>query len=545
MAKNVPDNAVLIGVQRQVEALPFNLAPLKLQDAQGALKKDPRNVATLFLTGLLQIKLGEYQPGIATLKKALKLHKSSEVILGTLAFVFAQKTSEHNQAIKYLRKKLVFNRNDPQTHMLIASSHLELGEPDRALEVLDGAEKLVTDKARINALKAQCCLRMGDSTGARKHYKIVQELEPSAAFAVADKIAQLPDNTEQDLLALKPQLEKLLIESPQLFRTQEHLAGTYFALGEVCEKLKLYDEAFKHFEAGNKVPKPTPNATRWMDAFKILKETFTPELFKSVQSKGHLSAEQVFIVGMPRSGTTLVESILANHPSARDFGELEFFVRELHTLGVDGISGPTRGNTASFVKTRLMQAPIQGFQELGERYINLHEFQKLPGILKIDKMPQNFLALGLIALVFPNAKIIHCQRHPMDCALSIYRNNLGSYHDNYAFDLAEIGKYYREYVGLMQHWEDVLPIEIHNIRYENVIADPEDVARKMISALGLEWDPACLDHTKAKRDVKTASAWLVRQEIYSSSIQKWRIYEKQLQPLADDLADLVSALDNK
>ena len=214
-------------------------------------------------------------------------------------------------------------------------------------------------------------------------------------------------------------------------------------------------------------------------------------------------------------------------------------MRELHNLGIDGISGLPRGNTVAFVTERLIQAPIQGFVEIGERYIQQNGFQKLPGILKIDKMPHNFLALGLITLVFPNAKIIHCQRHPMDCALSIYRNNLGSYHDNYASDLTEIGKYYRAYADLMAHWKNVLPLNFQTVFYESLVEKTEDTAREMVRALDLDWEPACLDHSSTKRDVNTASVWQVRQEIYSTSVQKWRVYENQLQPLADDLADLI------
>ena len=319
MAKQIPDNAVLLRIQQQVEALPFNAVPQQLQNTQDILKREPRNVAHLFLSGLLHIKLGEYQAGVSSLKKALKIHKSSDLILGVLAFVHARKTSEHGEALKYLRKKLSLNRNDPQTYFLIASSHLELGEPDRALEVLDRVEKLEPNKAKIHALKAQCCMRMGDSAGARKHYKIIQEIDPSAIVAMADKIALLPDNSEEDLQGIKLQLEKLLGETPQLFRTQEHRAGSYFALGEVCEKLELFDEAFKHFESGNHVPKEMPDATDWTVAFDILKKVFTPELFKSVQADGHVSTEQVFVVGMPRSGTTLIESILAGHSLSQWF----------------------------------------------------------------------------------------------------------------------------------------------------------------------------------------------------------------------------------
>ena len=153
---------------------------------------------------------------------------------------------------------------------------------------------------------------------------------------------------------------------------------------------------------------------------------------------------------MVRSGTTLVESILAGLDNVRDCGELEFFIRELHMFGFDGISGPLRGTTPEQLREQILSAPADGFEGIGNRYIEHFNFQKHPGVKKVDKMPANILALGLIALVFPNARIIHCRRNPIDCALSIYQNPLRGYHENYANDLGDIAKFYRCYTELME-----------------------------------------------------------------------------------------------
>jgi len=152
-------------------------------------------------------------------------------------------------------------------------------------------------------------------------------------------------------------------------------------------------------------------------------------------------------------------------------------------------------------------------------------------------MPLNFRALGLIAMVFPNAKIIHSMRHPVNTCLSVYKNPLRGYNRTFANDLETLGHFYLEYADLMRHWQKVLPLNIHEVRYEHMVNDTQTHARNMISYLDLDWEEGCLENRQSKREVKTASMWQVRDKIYKTSVDKWRIYEKQLKPLTDILSD--------
>lgn len=220
---------------------------------------------------------------------------------------------------------------------------------------------------------------------------------------------------------------------------------------------------------------------------------------------------------MPRSGTTLIEQILASHPQVHGAGELDVLPRiarrawpHINTLtAVDG-------------------------HALAEDYLAaLHEAD--PKAARVsDKMPHNFLYLWLIALLFPNARVVHCERDPIATCWSIYRTNLGGDHD-YADDLVTLGEHYRDYQTLMAHWRQVLPIEIHSQRYEALVSEPEVQIRALLAYCGLDFDPACLSPHENKRRVKTASASQVSQPIYSHADDHWRAYAQFLQPLVEVL----------
>ncbi len=539
MASPPPDNATLAKLQQQIHALPQSSIMQHVQNVEAILKKDRKNPQHWFVLGSLFIRAGAFQQSLEALRTALKLHRKSEVILGAIAFLFAEKAKDYKESLVYLEQKFALNNKDPKTLFLIANCQLELGQPDLALDTLDQAAPLTENQAKIHALKAQCNIRLGDSKSARDNYRKVQELDPGAAFAMIDKIAALPDNSKKQLQELELQLKGVLVNQVSKFRHEQHRVAATAVLGEITEKLGNHQEAFDHYVAANELQKTFAAQSDWEKSFELLRGTFSSEVFEQVDVQGHPSEEQIFVVGMVRSGTTLIESILAGLDGVRDFGELEYMVPELHRFGVDGISGPNRGATIETLQSQVLQAPEGGFAGIGSRYIDSFNFQKYPGVKKIDKMPSNFLALGLIALVFPKAKIIHCRRNPIDCALSIYKNPLSGYHESYANDLTKIAKYYRNYEELMRHWKSVLPLKIHDIFYEDLVTNPGLVGAELAEATGLVWDAKALDHTRAKKDVQTASQWQVRKEIYQTSVEKWRIYEKQLKPVIDELVDLI------
>ncbi|MEM9279000.1 MAG: sulfotransferase [Pseudomonadota bacterium] len=541
MAKPVLDNGALLKIQKQVDAIPPFALQTELQKVLNASRQQSKKPAIQYAAGLILSKAGNQQGAVQYLEKALKLSKGSEVILGALAYVYASRIGDPAQALKYLQKKLQRNPRDPATLLMAANCHLELGDTKRALERLDKAEPLVSDKIRIHGMRSRCYLRMGDSVSARAELLAISKLDPSGLVAVGDMLASLPDNSPEQVDELEKTLSQALTDTPNRFRDDTHRSMTAAALGNIHEKRGNYETAFEYFQKANDLQPIDKQAASLLETgeFQIYPAVFGKDFLTKIP-EGHSSEDQVFVLGMPRSGTTLIESILGAHPEIEDFGELEFFTRQLHALGVTNPDNIPVEKRLENVRDNLEKAPADGFRNIGQQYIQLNGFDKLPGKLKVDKMPQNFRALGLIAAVFPKAKVIHSRRHPMDTCLSVFKNPLRGYHTTFANQLETLGKFYIEYAKLMRHWKNVLPLKTHEVRYENMVSDTERHARELIGFLDKEWDDACLSNRKAKRDVNTASVWQVRQDIYDTSVQKWRVYEKQLAPLTKILAEEIS-----
>ncbi|MGI9352411.1 MAG: tetratricopeptide repeat-containing sulfotransferase family protein [Rhizobiaceae bacterium] len=533
MAKPFLDNNSLLKIQKQVETIPTFALQSELNKVLAASRQQPKNPLAQFAAGLAISRTGDQFSAINYLENALKLAKGNEVILGALAYICAARMQDHTRALKYLRKKLQANRRDPATLMMLANSHLELGNTDKALETLEIAEPLVSDKIRIHGMRSRCYLRKGDSAGARKELLAISSLDPSGLIAVADMMSSLPDNTPEQLDELEKVLSDALKNDSAKFRDDSHRSLSAVSLGNIYESRGEYEAAFDYYVKSNNFQPRDKTASDFRETgeFEVQRAVFTEDFFKNVP-KGHDSEEQVFVLGMPRSGTTLIESVLAAHSRIEDFGELEFFAIQLHGLGITNPEKITVEQRISNVQNNLRNAPATGFSGIGEQYIQTNGFQKKPGIFKVDKMPQNFRALGLIATVFPNAKVIHSRRHPMDTCLSVFKNPLRGYHTMFANNLETLGKFYIEYAKLMRYWSSVLPTPVHEVRYEDMVASPEVHSRGLINFLGLDWQEECLINRKAKRDVNTASLWQVRQDIYKTSVEKWRVYEKQLAPLS-------------
>ena len=231
---------------------------------------------------------------------------------------------------------------------------------------------------------------------------------------------------------------------------------------------------------------------------------------------------------MPRSGTTLVEQILASHPKVHRAGELNYLHRVV-------TSRFTKIDDARFAES-LNQASTGDFSGAGGEYIRMIRERADSAGFITDKMPLNFHLIGMIKLMLPNAKIIHCCRDPLDTCLSIFKNYFSFDGHYYAYDLDEIGRYYNLYRDLMRHWRHVLPGFIYDIQYENLVAEQEKQSRALLAYCGLEWDDACLEFHKTDRPVQTASSAQVRRPIYKDSVQSWKRYENQLAPLRDVLS---------
>jgi tetratricopeptide (TPR) repeat protein len=303
-----------------------------------------------------------------------------------------------------------------------------------------------------------------------------------------------------------------------------------FALGKAYGDLGDHRRAFAHLRAGNAAKRALIkyDEESTLRLFRNIEGVFTPEMLKANSGRGDPATVPIFVVGMPRSGTTLVEQILASHPMVHGAGELNIFQEALRSVPGPG-GGPILGPRS------IAGLDAKSFAELGSRY--------LAGIRKLapaaphisDKMPTNFYFAGLIYLALPRARIIHVVRDPVDTCISCFSTLFAGPID-YCYDLGELARYYRHYEGLMAHWRRVLPAgHMLEVRYEDVVADQEGETRRMLAYCDLAWDPRCLEFHKTPRRVSTASAAQVRQPIYRDSIGRRRAYEEFIGPLLAEL----------
>jgi len=317
----------------------------------------------------------------------------------------------------------------------------------------------------------------------------------------------------------------------------EHRLHFEFALGKALEDRDAYAESFRHYAAGNalrlaQVPYSADDTTTRLGR---VRETYTREFFAARSRAGSDAPDPIFIVGLPRAGSTLIEQILSSHSAVEGTMELPEIISITRALRQ---SAPTRG--AGAYHDALAQLDPSALRALGEQYLERTRIhRKLGRAFFIDKMPNNFAHVGLIHLVLPNAKIVDARRHPLACCLSGFKQHFAR-GQNFSYSLGDLGRYYRDYVELMAHFDAVLPGRIHRVHYENMVDDTEREVRRLLDYCGLAFEDACLRFFDNARPVRTASSEQVRQPIYRGGVEQWKHYEAWLDPLK---AALGSALD--
>jgi tetratricopeptide (TPR) repeat protein len=325
-----------------------------------------------------------------------------------------------------------------------------------------------------------------------------------------------------------PVIQKV-VDDVESFRPELQIE-LQFVMAKICDDIGDYARAADYLLKANGLKRRylRYDETAALRALGDIRNVFSPELLKRRENVGDPSAAPVFIVGMPRSGTTLVEQILASHPQVRGGGELPFltdFVRQLR--------GP---KAEDFFPQTANTRPDAEWAAMGRQYMTQLREKGGDAARITDKMPANFRFIGLIRLILPNARIIHTRRNAADTCLSCFSKSFKGGVD-FAYDLGELGRYWRAYDAMMDHWRRVLPDGVMlEVEYESLVADFEPQARKLVAHCGLDWDEQCLAFSETNRPVRTASAAQVREPIYKSSLERWRRYENILQPLLHELS---------
>jgi hypothetical protein len=266
------------------------------------------------------------------------------------------------------------------------------------------------------------------------------------------------------------------------------------------------------------------------------KKVLTPALISEKKNKGCPAPDPIFIVGMPRAGSTLLEQILSSHSQVEGTMELPDIIAIAKRLG-----GKARRSEESKYPEIIASLSDDELQKLGEEYLERTAIQrKTDKPFFIDKMPNNFMHAGLIHLILPKAKIIDARRHPMACCFSGFKQHFAK-GQGFSYGLERIGRYYRDYVLLMKHFDEIAPGVVHRVIYENMVADPDTQIRALLDFCGLPFEAACLNFHETERAVRTASSEQVRQPIYASGVDQWKNYEPWLDPLKAALGDILTA----
>ena len=423
-------------------------------------------------------------------------------------------------------KALAIDPGKPEAYALLGSLMTESGFPDKAEQSFSRALEIEPEFITAILGKGHLQMERGDLTAAEASFLRALALEPD------DLGARLSVTQVRTAKADDDNMAALVAEAADIDTMPETKAmPLHFALGKCYDDTKQYDLAFKHYLEGCRLKRKRINYSADDNdlLLKNIRETFTPKMIEQSSGGGCPSDLPIFVLGMPRSGTTLTEQIIASHPLVHGAGELPDLLQIASAprpSGIDGYPLSVRG---------LMQAE---FRIMGEKYVKGLRERNAEARHITDKMPANFNMLGLIHLITPNAKIVHVKRNPVDTCLSGF-TRLFSRSQHQSYDLAELGRYYRNYAALMNHWREVLPAgAFYEVQYEELVDNIDEQARKLIAYCGLEWNDACLEFHKNERTIRTASVTQVRQPIYKSSVERWRKYEAHLGPLLDALGDL-------
>ncbi|MBU0622285.1 MAG: sulfotransferase [Gammaproteobacteria bacterium] len=494
-----------------------------------ALEIDPGRVETRYNLGLAYLAQNRLKEAVQVLRPAIDTSPDNPMAHYGLGLVLKAQ-GRATEAEACLQRVVSLKPDFAGGYYCLGFLCMEQGRTAEAVSGFQRAVEIEPGYADARIKLGECHAELGRFAEAEAYYRHVLEADPGnidARFALA--LLGTARNADENLAALT--------EVAQAFRNRKKAPSgsdaikLSFALGRACEQCGDHEKAFAHFLEGNRLKRATfdydanKTSARLADIMRI----FDRESITRLGGGGNPSALPIFVLGMPRSGTTLVEQIIASHPEVHGAGELPDLMR---------VATGSATGTESLFPGAMQALGAEMLVGMGERYVAGLQ-RRAPEAQRItDKMPANFLAVGLIHLILPNAKIIHVIRDPVDTCLSCFTQLFGSGQE-FSYDLAELGRYYTDYARLMEHWRNVLPEGAFlDVRYEDIVSDQEAQSRRLIRYCGLEWDDACLDFHSNKRVVKTASMVQVRQPIYKSSLERWRSYEKHLGPLFDALGEL-------
>ncbi len=495
------------------------------------LKIHPTDVAAIRMLAETGARLGRYEDAERLLSRCLELAPSFDAARHNYATVLYR---QNKSAEAIVQADLLLKRDprNPNYRNMKAAALARLGEYEQSAEIYQKVLRDFPAQPKVCMSYGHTLKTLGRQAESISAYRESIELLPSLGEAYWS-LANLKTFrfTPEEIAAMRQQLERRDLADEDRF----HL---HFALGKALEDEGLYEESFEQYSKGNALRRAgidySPNDTA--SHARRSKALFTSDFFRARANMGCDAPDPIFIVGLPRAGSTLVEQILASHSMIEGTMELPDIVTISRRLG-----GKKKRSDLSAYPEMLGDFTTDDFKNLGEEFLQRTKIhRKLGRPFFIDKTPHNFAHLGFIHLILPNAKIIDARRHPMACCFSCFKQHFARGH-HFTYDLKEVGLYYANYVGLMAHFDAVLPGKIHRVIYEQMVTNPEAEIRRLLDYCGLPFEESCLRFYETERAVRTASSEQVRLPIFADAVDHWRNFEPWLEPLKLALGPVLNA----
>jgi tetratricopeptide (TPR) repeat protein len=430
------------------------------------------------------------------------------------------------------RRLVKIEPENPQSWITIATVATRLMRQEEALDAYEQAARLQPGEVRLRMSIGHIHKTLGRRHESEASYKAALTMDPGLAEAYWS-LADLKNYAFSD-----PEIEAMieLLNEGKIAPLQT--AQLYFALGKAFEQRLRYAESFEYYARGNALRRAAApfDIEHFERRAARIRKVFDKPFFAGRAGSGDPSAAPIFIVGLPRSGSTLVEQILASHSRVEGTMELPNIINITHQF--DDMSADRDGYPET-----IDTAPIAVLTALGSRYLEETRPLRTGREHFTDKLPNNFSHIGLIHAILPHATVIDARRHPMDSCFSTFKQHFAE-GQTFSYDLGDLGRYYRCYLSLMDHWDSVLPGKVLHVQYEDLVRDPEANIRRLLDACGLPFEDGCLAFHRTRRSVRTASAEQVRQPIYTSGVGYWRHFEKELEPLRQALGDCLERFEH-
>jgi len=502
----------------------------QLQQAEkcfvNVVKIKPEQIETLNTLGVIYYYTRQHKKAISCYQKILKKQPNNASVHFNLAISLIE-NAHHSDAIEHVRKSIKLSPDNSEAHSLLASSLTITGDFEGAKQSYANAWALDSENLDAIGGEAFCCVKLGDHQGA--YQRVVQYAEQNVnesavpgcsnmSIAVAYAMTLKIHNNLSGAINF---LEYVLKQNTQ---ENKQRAQVHFEAGALYDKNNQFDRAFEHYKKANTLIQVNYNKAQQSQHIDEIISVFPAKPFYQTDNTQQAIIRPVFIVGMPRSGTSLVEQILSCHSGVLALGESTDIQEMLN-------------KACKLLKTDLRYPQIFSkmepslIKDLSSEFLARHSTSSKKTQVVINKLPHNFMYLGLINALFPNAKIIHCTRNPLDTCLSNYFQLFSGALD-YAYDLENIVHHYRDYKKIMAHWNKALSIPVLELCYEDIIHDQERYSRLLVEYCGLDWQDACLSFYNSDRVVCTASNDQVRQPIHRKSIDRWKNYREHLGALA-------------